>query len=108
MQPWVAISPVCSAHTGWWPWLVETWAALPLALVRPSCPPVGVENSVAWAVQLMALAVELEVADESVAWAVGALRAKVAMVAIQARVGVDCLSALAAIQARVGVERLRA
>ena len=99
MQPWVAI---------WWPWLVETWAALPLEKVCPSCPHVGVENSVAWAVQLMALAVELEVADESVAWAAGALSAKVAMVAIQARVGVDRLSALVAIQARVGVERLRA
>ena len=83
MQPWVAISPVCSAYTGWWPWLV----ALPFSLVRPSCPHVGVENSVAWAVQLMALDLEVEVADKSVAWAVGALSAKVALVAIQARVG---------------------
>ena len=56
----------------------------------------------------MALAVGLEVADESVVWAVGALSAKVAMEAIQARMGVDRLSALVAIQARVGVERLRA
>ena len=58
--------------------------------------------------QLVALALEVEVADKSVAWAVGALSAKVALVAIQARAGVDRLSALVAIQARVGVERLRA
>ena len=73
MQPWVAISPVCSAYTGWWPWLV----ALP--------------------------SVEAEVADESVAWAVGALSAKVAMVEIQARVGVGAKVAMVEIQAWVGV-----
>ena len=52
--------------------------------------------------------VEAEVADESVAWAVGALSAKVAMVEIQAWVGVGAKVAMVEIQAWVGVDRLSA
>ena len=110
MQPWVHCWMHCWMHCRMQPWvairrpwlaLVPTWAALPLE---------G-RNPVALAVQLVALAleVEVEVADKSVAWAVGALSAKVAQARVGvARVGVDRLSALVASQARVGVERHRA